>query len=172
MMTMIAALSLPANQRSRLVRSLPGLVLGGLFALAGLLPALRLNAGLAPEVIRRAEEIYVFDRLSHHLVIRDFASAFVIRHGLMIAVFAVLWQPLQRQLRFQRLAGFVWAAVLLAIFGTLLDVMLGESPLAAKFLRYYWFRALDVFVPLGVSLAFVVILRGRIDVIRPPRLPF
>ncbi len=45
-----------------------GLGIGGAISLIGLLPALALDSGVSPEVQRQAHQIYVFERISHHLV--------------------------------------------------------------------------------------------------------
>ena len=46
---------------------LPGLLAGGTLALLGLFPALALTWHQPPEVVAAANQIYVFDRLPHHL---------------------------------------------------------------------------------------------------------
>jgi hypothetical protein len=144
--------------RRRLARSLTGLVAGGAISLAGLLPAWQLNADAPAKLVRRAEEIYVLDRIAHHLLIRNFDGVHVMRHALLLALFAMFWFALRDNHRWAQLGRVVWGAVLLALIGTLLDVLLGDTPWAAQWLRYYWFRAADVFVPLGVSLGVVLLL--------------
>jgi hypothetical protein len=161
--SVIAMLLTAVGQGSRGLRELamswPGLLAGGLLSLAGLLPALQLNAHVSREVVHRATEIYTFDRISHHLLIRDFDSLAVLRHLLLIAVFVALWQPLRSEQPFRWLAGVVLSAVFMVIVGAALDAALGDSTWAARLLRYYWFRASDVMVPLGVSLAVAAHLR-------------
>jgi hypothetical protein len=148
-----AAVTQGADGRRCLLRSWPGILLGGVISLAGLLPALRLNADVSADVMQRATEIYVFDRISHHLLIRDFDRLFVLRHLLLMGVFVVLAQPLRGRPPFARLAGVVWGAMLLVLVGATLDLALPDSVWTARLMRYYWFRLSDVFVPLGVSLA-------------------
>ena len=52
-----------------LLSMLPGLVVGGLLALLGLVPALALTWNESPEIVAEANRIYVFERLPHHLAL-------------------------------------------------------------------------------------------------------
>jgi hypothetical protein len=132
------------------------LVLGFAFSLFGLLPVLLLNRGVSPEVVREAELIYVFERLPHHLVFNQFNHWFMVRHLATIMGFGLLSSWLWRtntngQLR--RLTGFVSGTILLALLGVLIDqATLYHNELAARLLRFYWFRLSDVFVPVGIAL--------------------
>ena len=88
----------------------------------------------------------------------------MLRHVLLIAVFAALWRPLRRHVQFRRLAAVVWGAVCSCCSAGCWTRRLGNESWAARLLRYYWFRASDVFVPLGVSLAVVMHLaRGALS---------
>ena len=55
------------RRRPSLPGMAPGLVVGGLLSLAGVLPALALNQGTPPAVVEEANQIYVYKRLAHHL---------------------------------------------------------------------------------------------------------
>ena len=144
---------------------LPALVIGLVCALPGLLPAVALTRGVSAEVTRDANLIYVFGRLSHHLVFHRFAHTFMIRHGLLLVMWGALWWTSSRwwmlptstmQARLQR---FVAGAVLLGIVGVGIDQSLLSHPdIAAKLLRYYWFRLSDVMLPIGTALAVVSLL--------------
>src|SRR5690606_16712555 len=57
----------PRGERLPLLRMLPGLLIGGLLSLPGLLPALALERNTDPAIAQEAARIYVFDRLPHHL---------------------------------------------------------------------------------------------------------
>jgi hypothetical protein len=156
--TLVSGILSGAAERRMIAKSLSGLIVGGAISLAGLLPALRLNAHVPADLVRRAEEIYVFDRIAHHLLIRDFDGTLVIRHTLLVVLFAAFWFALRHDRRFARLGGVVWGATLLVLIGGLLDMSLGNTSWAARALRYYWFRASDVLVPVGVSLATTLLL--------------
>lgn len=129
-----------------------GLILGGVLALWGLVPALQLNLGLPAETVRQATGIYVHGRLAHHLMIRDFPSLFVLRHVLLIACFLALVYCLAQRQTARRLTAFVWGSTALVVIGATVDAVIGHMPIGASIMRYYWFRASDIFMPLGVTL--------------------
>jgi hypothetical protein len=59
----------------------------------------------------------------------------------------------------RRIAMFAWGAIVLAAVGFAIEVALGSQPLvAAKLLRYYWFRLTDFAVPMAVAFYVVAIL--------------
>ncbi len=162
-MTAVSHVMQPRSERLPALAQLPGLILGGLLALGGLIPALQLSGDTPPELTVEAEQIYVFQRLPHHLLIRDFPSLHVLRHLLLIAVFAALWRGVRRQAPATRLGGVVWGAILLVLVGASLDATLGNTALGARLLRFYWFRASDIFVPLGVTLIGMLHLKRWTD---------
>ena len=124
-----------------------------LLSLPGLLPALALTWHADPRVVAEANQIYVFERLVHHLVPRQFPPQAVIRHLLLVGVLVVLVRFAPDDPRWQRLRGFVAAAVGLAAIGMLVGLMTPwNERLSAALLRYYWFRLSDVMVPAGVAL--------------------
>jgi hypothetical protein len=62
---------------------------------------------------------------------------------------------------------FAWGAILLAVIGFAIEVVLGHQPLlAAKFLRYYWFRLTDFAVPMAVAFYVVAIIVRAVDLHR------
>ena len=66
------------------LRSLwPGLLGGLLLALPGLIPSLTLDWGVDPQTTRAAHQIYVFERLPHHLVLAGMRPEFILRLGLL-----------------------------------------------------------------------------------------
>ncbi len=66
-------------------------LLGGLIpALPGLLPALFLNAHVDAATIRQANQIYVFERLPHHLDIFQIYPQFIIRFVLLTSLYFTL----------------------------------------------------------------------------------
>jgi hypothetical protein len=164
----------PRGRRTPLAAMLPGLLLGGILSLPGLLPALALERGTDPAVADEAARIYVFERLPHHLAPLSLPSQEMqwrfVRFGLVAAAFVVLWawaarrerladpatpaeslEQWQALLRMMRFAGFALAA---SVLGLMIEAALANDPLtAARVLRYYWFRQADVAVPLAVALA-------------------
>ncbi len=63
------------------------LVMGGLLSLPGLIPALKLDQGTTPEIASQAHYIYVYERLSHHLLPAGFPWTYQFR----FAVLTLLW---------------------------------------------------------------------------------
>ncbi|MCL2744800.1 MAG: hypothetical protein FWE67_13210 [Planctomycetaceae bacterium] len=146
------------------IGEIAALIIGGGLSLFGLIPALLLDVGTPKDIILQARQIYVFDRLYHHLSPAQLPWTFPARFALL----TILWfaafrfsNKLQRHKRFNR---FVYAALLLAMFGLAVSFGLQSNKvLAAEILRFYWFRLSDLAVPMGVALgatwAFLKILR-------------
>ena len=133
------------------------ILLAALFALPGIWPAIQLTDVATAEQISAANEIYVFERLSHHLVFhRIFYSQggiFAWRFGALLAGWICFAWVFRRVDRVQRLYALVAAAVAIALVGVLIDqVTLWHRAVAAFWLRFYWFRLADVMVPLGVAI--------------------
>lgn len=57
----------PRDERPSLSSMLPALLLGTTLALPGIIPALQLTLAASPDEVKQANQVYVFDRLSHHL---------------------------------------------------------------------------------------------------------
>lgn len=150
---------LAGKDRPKAWSQAPALAGGLLLALPGLLPAVALTWGVDRETISQANEIYVFARLSHHLVPHGFEASRIVSHlALLIA-----WIGLAIYVRIdepqRRLQGFVLGAVIITLAGWLIDLSLLSHPrLAAAVLRYYWFRLVDASLPMGVSLALLGIV--------------
>jgi hypothetical protein len=144
----------------------PALIAAGALSLLGLIPGLALTWSVDPEVLQEANRIYVFERLSHHLVFHDFPHRCIARHAALALgwVAMIRWLPRiapDRAAALATLNRFVAAAVVIAIAGVLLDQMLlGSRPLAAWLLRFYWFRLTDVMVPVGATMALAAWLEG------------
>jgi len=136
------------------LRSMWLALLGGLLlSLPGLVPSVMLTWGVEAELVRRANVIYVFARLPHHLAPAYFPAIHVCRFLLLAAVLFgfELITPLDGR-RF-RLRMFVVGALLIAAMGMGVNVLVAfDAALAAGLLRFYWFRLSDVAVPLAVSL--------------------
>ncbi|MCE5267132.1 MAG: hypothetical protein LLG00_04530 [Planctomycetaceae bacterium] len=138
------------------LRSLwPGLLGGALLALPGIIPSLMLDWGASRETARQAHEIYVFERLPHHLLITAIQPWFVARLGLLCGLWLLLgrWERRHRDENVLRLRAFVTGAVVIALCGAALSALVAVNRgLAANLLRFYWFRLADVALPLAVSL--------------------
>jgi hypothetical protein len=129
------------------------LAIGILISLAGLVPALALGRGVDPNVLREANRIYVFERLPHHLVPQAFPAASIRRHLLLWLLWAVLCWVGPRTAPERRLRWMVGATIGFALAGFALGTLASANvATAAGVLRYYWFRLVDVFVPLGVAI--------------------
>ncbi|MDO5309141.1 MAG: hypothetical protein Q4G03_06560 [Planctomycetia bacterium] len=121
----------------------PGLLLGGALSLLGVIPALRLDAGATAEQLAQSREIYVFDRLAHHLVASSLPWTYLTRFALLTTTFVLslalvgsVLRVLQRvdsqgsltadlthkvNARYARLVAFVFGAILIALIGVTLD---------------------------------------------------
>jgi hypothetical protein len=130
-----------------------GLFLGGALSLFGLLPAIGLTLGVTPEDSGTAARIYSYIRIRHHLLPSDFPIEWFIRHGMLALglVAVACWgrhSPGQRRLLWIGLG-----ALAIALCGLAVGLLPAYAPnLAAKLLRYYWFRLSDALVPFVLAL--------------------
>ncbi len=139
--------------RPRLKAMLPGLAVGGLLSLWGLLPGLALNVGTDDSVITRANMIYVYERLPHHLAYFQIAPANRLRFPLLVIGWAVMAAPLPPDDGRRRLRSVINATLVFVLIGIGLGAIGISRPEAvAGLLRLYWFRLADALVPLGVAL--------------------
>lgn len=141
------------ERRPALSRLVLPAAMGLLLALGGLWPALALTWGADDELVRQANRLYVYERLGHHLLPQRIPMTFLWRHLLLVGALVPLvrWAP--PGVAIARLRAFVAAAVAIAAVGMAWSLVAWwDADLAAAALRYYWFRASDVAVPLGVAL--------------------
>lgn len=131
-----------------------GLFLGGLISLFGLVPALMLDFGSPREIVREAHQIYVFERIYHHLVPYMMPWTHLARFFLLAAVWILICRSGKTENRKQhRFDLFVWGTLILSLVGFVAAYGLQENrTLAAEILRFYWFRLADVAVPMGVAI--------------------
>jgi hypothetical protein len=156
------------RQRPPLGRMAPAMLGGLALSLPGLIPSLELTWGVDPAVVREANQIYVFDRLSHHLLFDHFPWWFKARFiGLCAAALFLFWiGPRTRPLL--RLRSFCIGAMLIAAMGAVICWTLGDDPaLEAALLRFYWFRLADLAVPLAVAVTVAACIARDLD--RRPR---
>ncbi|MEQ8210514.1 MAG: DUF6798 domain-containing protein [Lacipirellulaceae bacterium] len=144
-----------------------GLIVGGLLAVPGLLFTLTLNFGTSSEVRAEAAEIYVFERLPHHLAPLELKPSELakkaMRFSWLMAAMLVVWLAGRRQSEnwdgeeqrhdgLRRLIMFAVFSVGASIVGLAFErLLVGNREFAAQVLRYYWFRQADVAVPLAVA---------------------
>jgi hypothetical protein len=148
-----AVVWLSSADRPPLPRLLLPLAGGLLLALPGLLPAVTLTWRVDADIVNQANQIYVFQRLDHHLLPQHFPPLFVVRHLVLIGGLVTLVRIGPAEARFRKLHGFVAATVAISAVGMVVGLLVPlDGDLAASLLRYYWFRMSDVMVPLGVAM--------------------
>jgi hypothetical protein len=168
------------------VSMLPALIVGGLLGLVGVVPALMLTWNVPADVVGESSRIYVFDRLPHHLAPLSMPAAEMQRrligHAALVSVFVVLvvllWRMRERDdasgsrlsisresyRRVRRIELFGEGAVILALVGLAIEIVLMSDPLmAAKLLRYYWFRLSDFAMPMAVALQIAVLIAAAFE---------
>ncbi len=131
----------------------PGLLGALLLAMPGFLPSFMLTWGVDPQTIHRAEAIYVFERLNHHLDPTQFRTTFVLHFLCLLAFWLVVRRFAPRGERERRLHGFVGATLAIVAVGAAISMLKFSYPVAAAaLLRFYWFRVADVMLPMGVAI--------------------
>lgn len=159
-----------------IVRMLPGIIVGGLLAIVGLVPALSLSWHESPNDLAEAYRLYVFDRLPHHLAIltmpsEEVRSRLLVHSGLLLALVG-LSRAARRDRASRRVTQFAWGAAFLAGVGLVIEIVLESQPYtAAKLLRYYWFRLTDFAAPMAVALVATQVLSQGIQNRRGWRVP-
>ncbi len=151
------------QSRPTLRAMLPALLLGGVLALPGVVPALHLTQGVSAETAAEANQIYVFERLPHHLAPLALPTKELTkkstRFGLLFAGFALLWlfsraSQSEGSVALNRLQRFAWGSIAFSVFGLTWELAAWNHPaIAAKLLKYYWFRLADIAVPVAAALA-------------------
>lgn len=136
------------------------LVFGGAIALVGLVPGLQMSAAADTAQSAAAAKIYTYARLSHHLLPTSFPTQWYLRHaGLVVVTFFVIW-PYRRDDRVKPLVWLTIGCLGIAIVGLCVGMLDYYSQgLAARFLRYYWFRSTDAVLPLMLGLGIAAMLR-------------
>ncbi len=125
------------------------ILLGGIIALAGLIPAIALQANSPSADALKASRIYTYYRLAHHLLPANFQFSWYLRHGTLVALTLLTAYRFRHEKSLAPLTLYSLAAFGLAIIGFAIGyVPLWDPDLAAKLLRYYWFRLSDAMIPL------------------------
>lgn len=131
----------------------PALFFGGVISLLGLVPALVMSLGSDAEQASMAARIYSYYRLKHHLLPADFFLSWYVRFAVLVVVMACgLGVYGKREERIRILGWFAATTLVISAIGLLVGLLPPYAPnLAAKLLRYYWFRLGDAMVPLMVA---------------------
>jgi hypothetical protein len=177
---LVALLSATINQRAEWLTSIKRhlLPLGAALALAliGVLPPLLADLSIDPATKSIANEIYVDERISHHLSFGAFSAARTACFAIMLVSFALInRQILRRQPEsghddsWRMLFGFTVGSLLISLGGLALSGISEQHNeslrmLSFSLLRFYWFRLADFAVPLAIALGSIILLndvRGR-----------
>ena len=139
----------------------PALFIGGGISLLGLVPALSMSLSADSEQAAMAARIYSYFRIKHHLLPADFYLTWYLRFGVLVVVMAGGLTLYRKEEAYRIMGWFVSATVGIAAVGLMLGFLPSYAPdLAAKLLRYYWFRLADAMVPLMVA---VLVARMVLD---------
>jgi hypothetical protein len=147
-----------------------GTIGGGLLALIGLVPVLSLTWHEPVDVVSEANRIYVFDRLPHHLALLTLPGTEpalrLTRHAVLLLGVWLGYRAAKRTVvpiePIRRVTYFALGAAFIALTGFIIELGLWDEPLlAARLLRYYWFRLTDFAAPMAFSLtAIAVVIAG------------
>lgn len=141
------------NQRPKVRELLPSAIAAVVVAAPGWWPALALARGVDAATLNEAYRIYVYERLSHHLVFHRFDHTFMLRHGALVVATVALWRYGPTSAALNRLYGVVAGAAAIAVAGIVLDQSLLYFPeLSAKLLRFYFYRLSDAFIPIAAAM--------------------
>ncbi|HUG93550.1 MAG TPA: DUF6798 domain-containing protein [Planctomycetaceae bacterium] len=132
-----------------------------LFALPGLVPAMRMLGGASPEAAAAANRIQAFDRLKHHLDPLEFPATAYAGYGLLIALWLLGRRFADRRSTERRFMRIVAGSIVIALAGLAIGLRPESSQngpfldLRAALLKFYPFRLADVLVPLAASVTLV-----------------
>ncbi|MDR2644019.1 MAG: hypothetical protein LBC74_14660 [Planctomycetaceae bacterium] len=151
------------------------MIVGGLVALPGIIPCLLLDYGTVGDIVQESHRIYVFERLSHHLVPYMFTWTRVLRFLLLVILWIFCCRFIPVGNRRQRWFDFfVWGTLIISLVGFILAYVLRHNEsMSATVLRLYWFRMSDIAVPMGIAIGSMFRLLRLVGQLRicPPRLP-
>jgi hypothetical protein len=136
------------------LRSLwPGLLLGLLLSLPGLLPSVALTCGVDRATVDLSNQIYVYERLPHHLDWMQISPLFKLRFASLVCLMVMLAWLRPASKAAGRLLLFGTGALAISCVGAAISLLSpAGSACAAGWLRFYWFRLADVIVPLTCAL--------------------
>lgn len=163
----LRSLDAPDAPRSvpTIVSMLPALVGAFLLSMVAVVPLLLLNTGATPEMVKTANRVLVTERLAHHLLLSKMKPELLIRFGAMIVVWNFFCSRPRYSDADMRLRVFVFGAVLIAIAGWIINLFIAVAPdTVLNLLRFYFYRLVDVMLPVGCSLLAVEICRNPVPV--------
>ena len=139
------------------------LLIGGAISLLGVLPPLIYDFGATSQAKQFASEIYVGQRIAHHLDFSAFPTWHVARFAMMTMFWGFLYLWLRNRLqlnpvifhrKLEPLQDFATGALLIAFGGLMLSGFADNGNAVANgMLKFYWFRLADFAVPATIALA-------------------
>ncbi|HEY1066792.1 MAG TPA: DUF6798 domain-containing protein, partial [Pirellulales bacterium] len=149
----LAATLVDGERRPLLLKALPGIVIGGALAAIGVAPAFALSQGVSAIALERANEIYVFERLPHHLSFAAFAPERTLAFGALAIVVGALAACTRRDPVTRPILLLAIGSLVLCGVGVVIDAYAAvDRALSASLLRFYWFRMADAYVPLAAAI--------------------
>jgi hypothetical protein len=170
------------NFKSHLV----ALLIGGALSLPGLVPAVNTMAGVSAADDLQAAQIYVYERIPHHLCFSKFSekrrTAFLVPLIGFFAASLIYWttrrfsqlslgnspaQPLttdenQTLLSKTKLwIGLGVATLVIALIGIIIEQIGYQTnpATAAKLLKFYWFRLVDPVIPMAAIFVMALVIQ-------------
>ncbi len=139
------------------------LAFGGALGLAGILPPLLSDLGASAADKQFASEVYVGQRIAHHLNFAAFPTWHVARFAILVAFWGLLYQWLRNRLmlnpvifhrKLEPLQDFATGALLISFFGLIISGLADSGNVFCMgLLKFYWFRLADFAVPATIALA-------------------
>ncbi|MDO4569805.1 MAG: hypothetical protein Q4D38_05430 [Planctomycetia bacterium] len=134
----------------------PWAIVAILISLPALVPALLMNVDVSHETVRLANRLYVFERLPHHLLLSHIVQR-TPEKALYFGMMFMIWNALCARPRYSNgemhLRMFVYSTTCFLVGGWIINLLINTSPdFVASLMRFYWFRMVDVCVPMGVAI--------------------
>lgn len=149
----LAATLVDSSRRPLLLKTVPGIAFGGALAAIGIAPALALSQGVSADALERANEIYVFERLAHHLSFAAFEPERTLAFSALAIVVGALAALTRRDAVTRPIVLLAIGSLLLCGIGAAIDAYAAvDRAASASLLRFYWFRMADAYVPLAAAL--------------------
>ncbi len=159
----------PQRERVLFTQMLPSLILGGALALFGVVPAAQLTLAVSSAEVTEANQVYVFDRLPHHLAPLTLKTGELgkkaLRFSLLLLGFAWLRYFCTQQTAdsddrtcnaLDLVMRFALASLIISVIGLAWELVTWSYPaISAKLLKYYFFRLADIAIPMAVALGVV-----------------
>jgi hypothetical protein len=163
-----AALALGPS-RPRIRATLPGLIASVTLAMCGIWPAVQLSRQASAATAAMASDIYVFERLGHHLVLQYFQFGHLMGYALLLVAWVALDRLTHRSPSLALLRRFVMVSLVIAAIGAFICLawpLFGRET-AAGLLRFYWFRLADAVLPVGFAIMAVCWIARLVEDGRP-----